>query len=724
MKVYFALLCVAAGLVASAVYVNNQNKEQAIISINDSAKVITYLQQSQQYLRTNKQQAKILANNALTLSLKNNYPELKALSWQSVADAERYTSNISTLLEYDKQAITVAEAIADKEILFKALNAYSRDLLAISQVNEANQEIEKLKTLNKLINNESLTAQLFYTRGLLEFKRYINLAAGKEYFNKSMQLAQKTNDQYLVAANKVILFQAHVYLGRIDTTASLIYEGLNYYKQKGLAEEEANGLHVLADCYRLQGNTSKAIEFAKKAYPIFIQHQNHLAAAKAQFVLQQIYVIQQNQPELFKAITLLEKHYTILNFELGKGMTKNLWGQYYSMKGAYLKADQYFEQGATAAANLNSTQLKGMNFTLKTEHLERQHRTQAADSMAVLAYGAVGKMIPEELLEAATKGTTPTTKDSLEKRLFFDSAFQKKQGVATLQSFRQGLSAKDSAGLFRPMLSLFDSSITVTFNKYLLNLETQYKTRQISDSLRIEMQNNVIAKGKLRQKNITLFSAVLLLAFLAIGFALQYRNRKRAVRDKQKIELLQNEIHHRVKNNLGVISRLVEVAGKTANSEPLFALKTRIKSIELLHKHLYTEEAQTGNIALQSYFEELCREIAATFESIKKITISVDAPAEVESHIAEKLGLILNELVTNSFKYAFNENEAGNIKINVRQKIQKIDMTVEDNGIGFTVVKRSTSYGMKLIKGLSHELNGKFAFTNEQGTRFQLSIPV
>ncbi|MEJ7679168.1 MAG: sensor histidine kinase [Segetibacter sp.] len=177
-----------------------------------------------------------------------------------------------------------------------------------------------------------------------------------------------------------------------------------------------------------------------------------------------------------------------------------------------------------------------------------------------------------------------------------------------------------------------------------------------------------------------------------MGFALQYRNRKRAEKDRQYIQMLQNEIHHRVKNNLGVIQRLVDVAGKNAVDDvPLSSLKTRIKSIELLHTHLYNQKAKPGNISLQAYLEDLCLAIATTFETGKDIKIEVNASEELNSDIAEKIGLIVNELVTNSYKYAFEGKDEGIINITA-QKIEKnIQIAVEDNGVGFETEKNKAA---------------------------------
>jgi two-component sensor histidine kinase len=99
----------------------------------------------------------------------------------------------------------------------------------------------------------------------------------------------------------------------------------------------------------------------------------------------------------------------------------------------------------------------------------------------------------------------------------------------------------------------------------------------------------------------------------------------------------------------------------------------------------------------------------------------VDAPVSVNSRIAEKIGLIANEVITNSIKYAFPVDGKGKIRIKGSGTGKNYELTIADNGTGIAG-DRPTNFGLKMIAGLSKEIGGQFAFHNDHGTVFTLSF--
>jgi two-component sensor histidine kinase len=355
---------------------------------------------------------------------------------------------------------------------------------------------------------------------------------------------------------------------------------------------------------------------------------------------------------------------------------------------------------------------------------------KAADSLAASSVNLLSKIADKDLQNSAIKKFNEGNKDLKEEMLSPDSTLTQQLNNGNkvnrkMNMYDSGYRKLEDLNIYTGKDIREDSTVLFLANQQINDLETKYRTQKIADSLQNQQQENLIANQNLKQRNYFLAGAGLLVLLL-IGFGwLQFQNRKRAVKDKEHIQLLQNEIHHRVKNNLAVINRLVEVAGKNAaDNVPLSALKNRIKSIELLHKHLYSDEAKPGHISLQPYLEDLCMAIAATFESSKNIEIKINANENVKDDIAEKLGLIINELVTNSYKYAFEGKAGGAITIVAgKNETNELQLTLQDNGVGFDKDIKKDSYGMKLIRGLSHQLDGKFSFENNNGTRFNLVIP-
>jgi two-component sensor histidine kinase len=134
-------------------------------------------------------------------------------------------------------------------------------------------------------------------------------------------------------------------------------------------------------------------------------------------------------------------------------------------------------------------------------------------------------------------------------------------------------------------------------------------------------------------------------------------------------DLLMKEIHHRVKNNLQVISGLLELQGKTLNDETakdaLREGRNRVRSIALIHQNLYQFE-NLSSIELKRFANDLCRQVESVFKKENNIATHIEVPVlylDIDS--AVPLGLIMNELLSNSFKYAFNNGIEGEINLEI-----------------------------------------------------------
>jgi two-component sensor histidine kinase len=195
-------------------------------------------------------------------------------------------------------------------------------------------------------------------------------------------------------------------------------------------------------------------------------------------------------------------------------------------------------------------------------------------------------------------------------------------------------------------------------------------------------------------------------------------------------ETLLAEVHHRVKNNLAVISGLLNLQMHSAKNDytrnVLLDCKSRVSSMALVHEKLYKSES-LAEINMQNYLPDLIREIRHSFEDYDeqiKVDLSVQ---EVLLTVSEAIpcGLILNELVTNSFKHAFPDKKDARITISVREADGLLYITVSDNGIGMPSEldpEKAESLGLILIQSLADQLSGQYEFKNTQGTHFSLTF--
>lgn len=199
-----------------------------------------------------------------------------------------------------------------------------------------------------------------------------------------------------------------------------------------------------------------------------------------------------------------------------------------------------------------------------------------------------------------------------------------------------------------------------------------------------------------------------------------------ALREK---EILLREIHHRVKNNMQILSSLMRLQSRRANSdemrEVLRESEARIRSMGLLHEKLY-QSASIQLIDMENYLRTLSGEIArmntkgAIIPEIKLAVYDV----ELELDTALPCGLIVTELVSNSLKYAFPDGRRGMIFINLsKTSAGEYSLIVWDNGVGLPSnfdARKSTSLGMRLVTMLTDQLSGSLTISGNQGTRTEV----
>lgn len=198
---------------------------------------------------------------------------------------------------------------------------------------------------------------------------------------------------------------------------------------------------------------------------------------------------------------------------------------------------------------------------------------------------------------------------------------------------------------------------------------------------------------------------------------------------KEKM-LLMNEIHHRVKNNFQLVSSLARLQSYELNDpksiEAFQEFSNRVSTIALTHEQLLYKSESTNLIEIKSYVTTLIKNLT-TKNDLKNIEFKLKLS---EKKLALKelilLGIIINELISNSFKYAFKEQGNGEINLKIKKAGTGFELIYLDNGIGFDeniLEKDSESFGIDLIKSISEQLDGELKIVIENGFHgFQLNF--
>jgi two-component sensor histidine kinase len=208
---------------------------------------------------------------------------------------------------------------------------------------------------------------------------------------------------------------------------------------------------------------------------------------------------------------------------------------------------------------------------------------------------------------------------------------------------------------------------------------------------------------------------------------------KKIITSLKEKETLLHEIHHRVKNNMAVISGLLRLQLNSTDNkiakEALQDSQNRVQSMSKIHETLYRSD-NLSSIDLKTYLSELGGTIFQNYSISNKVQFRVEAENIVISvKQASPVGLIVNELITNCLKYAFADDREGEILLELKSiKENEIELIISDNGVGMPEgfdLEKADSLGLKLIKLLvENQLDGSIDMDSNNGTKFNIKFNI
>jgi two-component sensor histidine kinase len=269
---------------------------------------------------------------------------------------------------------------------------------------------------------------------------------------------------------------------------------------------------------------------------------------------------------------------------------------------------------------------------------------------------------------------------------------------------------------------LRDSTASLASDAAISELRTRYETEQKETTIAAQ-------ERQISQQQLVQWLGAGLVALLAVFLLLLYRsyrlrsqaNLLLAAKNAEN-ELLLKEVHHRVKNNLGVVSGLLALQSAQMEDQQVKEVmresQNRVQSIGIVHQKLY-QGTNLGVIEMRNYFLDLSDSVLESFGAADHVHIHCDMdPLDLDVDTAVPLGLIVNELLTNTFKYAFPARQQGHITIRLTQApTGALHLEVADDGVGKSGLIQGSGFGRQLIKLLTQQLDGTVREESGQGTR-------
>jgi two-component sensor histidine kinase len=290
----------------------------------------------------------------------------------------------------------------------------------------------------------------------------------------------------------------------------------------------------------------------------------------------------------------------------------------------------------------------------------------------------------------------------------------------------------DSALYYYKQADALDDSLNnVAKTNEVMALQTKFETRKKETEIQ-QLHTDSLVKNR---QIVFLVSALVIFALLAVCMVwLYYRIRKQRQQitgQSKKLEVMMKELHHRVKNNLQIVSSLLSLQTyKVQDEEAVLVLKEsqqRVQAMSFIHQRLYKTESLTA-VNMKEYLTDLAESLVSSYGFNRDdfdLHITVDKEM-LDIDKALPIGLIINELMTNSLKYAYSGTHRPALNITLTEEDTKLVCTIKDNGVGLDEQQWKTtkkSFGKQLITALCKQLRAQQSLVVNAGTQFTITIP-
>lgn len=590
----------------------------------------------------------------------------------------------SKAIEYYNQALEGSLGLTQANKKGMVYQSLGQCYYELGKIRHAYLAFDKSEALLTEQNNKGELAQTLYHKSVL-YKQIEEYILAQKTIGQTLEiLEQWTNDELLASC--------YLALGEIRMLCCNDNRGANNFNQKAidlLVNHDPSKL--LANAYSLAASTKKpkeAILFYEKSIDVLTQFENiHSTELTDERALNHYHIAQQH----FK-----RNHYrkAMLAFDRAYQLFDKIENIEYASKSLSQKGASYFALDEYAI---------GLPYLLDAHEMAVNYQNQVAiETTAFNLYKGYEDLAD---LENALKfyKIHQTSKDALLTKaentvLFFEDVhFETEQKVVLdiAQKLDNELALLNQMTKFQS----FKNSLLFIFGILFVSLGViymLYRKQNITNKL-LNLSNN-----DLKKKN-----DLILVQNLEI---------EKKYKENQTLLL---EIHHRVKNNLQAISSLLSLqANYLTDEQALSAIlgsQSRVQSVALIHQKLYQRQ-KLYSLDVKDFMDSLLVNLTNLF-NVEQDSIKLHfsgAHLHFKLDTAIPLTLIVNELMTNTFKYAFPDKKGGRIDISLMQVDQKIILTYADNGIGLERKQLGTGFGSKLIGLLCKQLQGEFEIKETQ----------
>ncbi len=572
-----------------------------------------------------------------------------------------------------------------------------------------------------------------------------------EKFQFAYDLAKKEGKTLAMANATYLMGNSSIRLGKNEQAEKYYTDSKDLFQSIENEEGKSRSTYGLANLQRIKGDYVNALDNFQQVLEFY---EKDGAIRNVIVILQTIANLHKNIGNYDIAIEMNNKVLALAEKHGNKSGRPNALaglGSIYGMQKDYDKAIDYFEQSVSAAKEAGTKPTEAMALcNLASAHTDNKNYLEAKE--IALEANQVCKSLNYPL--GIHSSTLVLAKIAIENNKLTDAIHYGNKALSGFQEIKEINYIAESAeilykahkekGNLRTALAMHEiyteaaDSLKSDENKNaVIRQEFQYRYDQqiFQDSIQHTQELAILESANKRQKTIII---IVLLGLLLFGilcyfiYNLYQRTKSQNALIQKTLgekEILLKEIHHRVKNNLQLISSLLTLQSRDITDESVIAAinagKSRVRSMALIHQDLYAKDNLTG-ISVQNYLNNLCKELFTTYnisEDDLQLELDIqDMYLDVDTIIP--LGLILNELITNSLKYAFTPGQQGTLSIKLKEEEDTLLLSVVDDGVGLqeNQSSESTSFGSKLIRTLTEQLDGELRVDGEAGMSVTIVI--
>jgi len=693
---------------------------------------------------------------------------------QKYADSEYYlvdSLNINDLSSYEKKLIDSSLQVFHatkidtiKATTINSLVAYLPNEKNWSQYNNwltefTNEKLKDSQLVDKerklLINVQALTLnnEGYRLRGKSRYNEALKV------YLKSLAVLEEINDKD--GQGNVLNNIGAVYknLGNIPEALAYHQKSLTIKKETKNKKGEAYTINNIAIIYRNLGDINKALEYYLSSLNILEEVEDKKGIA---VVLNNVATIYRNQENKSKAKEYFEKSLGMhkeANDKRSMAITLNHLAVIYDKEGDKNKSKTYYTESLRLNKEIGDRSSEASTLTGLGKFYIRNKESEKGfvllqESLAIfksindpsgeiICLNNIAKYyLDQNNILAAKKSVLESLK--LAQEIGFPSDIKSAAEILTI-IYEKERNWSQAYAMQKLYVKMQDSINSKSIQESILKQQAKYDINKKEQEIKVlSIQNESLKKDKEIQdlrinKNrltIILISIALLATLLFIAFNLKWNKKKKKIykllkKQKEAISLkndektaMLKEIHHRVKNNLQVVNSLLKFQSREIKDKNVVAIfekaQKRVVSMAMLHEKMYNSE-DLKHVDFKEYISLLMADLIETYSVGKKIRLNLEVEdVHFEMRTLVPLGLIINEIITNSFKHAFIDILEGEIKIHIKQlKNKTYEMNIGDDGIG-SANSENPGIGNKLIHIFVKQLNGTIELLKQSGTVYKI----